>query len=326
VMSESSEALDVVTIGECLVEIMRDRVDVPHGVPGIYRGPYPSGAPAIFIDSCARLGLRSGIIGAVGRDDFGRMILDRLRGDGVDVSRVKILDEYTTGVAFVTYFSTGERQFIYHVSHAASGQIFPEDVDPGYIGRAGVLHIMGSSLSINENCRASCYRALEIAEEAGSIVTFDPNLRKELLDVSVIREISRPVLRVAKVVLPSAAEIEALTGITDPIKAGRRLVEEGVEIAVVKLGARGSIAVTGEEVVRVPAFKVEEVDPTGAGDVFDAAFVYGFLKNWPIMEILRFANAAGAIKVTRFGPMEGPESIEEIEEFLRRYGGRAATK
>jgi len=317
-MSERSNALDVITIGECLVEIMRDKVDVPHSIPGTYRGPYPSGAPAIFIDACARLGLRSGIIGAVGKDDFGKMLLDRLRGDGVDVSKVKVLDEYTTGVAFVTYFSTGERQFIYHIRHAASGQIFPEDVDPEYVRKARVLHIMGSSLSINENCKAACYKALEIAEEAGNIVTFDPNLRKELLDVSIIREISRPVLKVAKAVLPSAAEIEALTGIADPIKAGKKLIEDGVELVVVKLGAKGSVAITQEDIVEMPAIKVEEVDPTGAGDVFDAAFVYGLLKNWSIKEILRFANAAGAIKVTRFGPMEGPTSIDEIEDLLRR--------
>ena len=190
----TSDKLDVITIGECLVEIMRDKRDVPHSVPGTYLGPYPSGAPAIFADACARLGLKSGIIGAVGRDDFGKLLVDRLKRDGVEVSRLKILEDRTTGVAFVTYFSSGSRQFIFHIKHAAAGQIYPEDVDPEYVRRFRVLHIMGSTLSINDNCREACYKAVEIAKQNEITVTFDPNLRPELLDVSTIRSICRPCL------------------------------------------------------------------------------------------------------------------------------------
>ena len=317
----ASDRLDVMTIGECLVEIMRDKRDVPHSVPGTYLGPYPSGAPAIFADACARLGLRSGIIGAVGRDDFGKLLIERLRGDGVEVSRLKVLDDRTTGVAFVTYFSTGSRQFIFHIKHAAAGQIYPEDVDPEYVRRFKLLHIMGSSLSINDNCREACYKAVEIAKRSGMTITFDPNLRPELLDVSTIRSICKPVLEAAKAVLPSGVEAEALTGVSDPVKAGRKLLEHGPEFAVIKLGEKGSIAVTRDGVVEASAIRVREVDPTGAGDVYDAAFVLGLLEGWPLNKILSFANAAGAIKVTRFGPMEGPLSRGEVEELLKRSGG-----
>lgn len=317
----ASDRLDVMTIGECLVEIMRDKRDVPHSVPGTYLGPYPSGAPAIFADACARLGLRSGIIGAVGRDDFGKLLVERLRGDGVEVSRLKVLDDRTTGVAFVTYFSTGSRQFIFHIKHAAAGQIYPEDVDPEYVRRFKLLHIMGSSLSINDNCREACYKAVEIAKRSGMTITFDPNLRPELLDVSTIRSICKPVLEAAKAVLPSGVEAEALTGLSDPVKAGRKLLEHGPELAVIKLGEKGSIAVTRDGVVEASAIRVREVDPTGAGDVYDAAFVLGLLEGWPLNKILSFANAAGAIKVTRFGPMEGPLSRGEVEELLKRSGG-----
>ncbi len=317
----ASDRLDVMTIGECLVEIMRDKRDVPHSVPGTYLGPYPSGAPAIFADACARLGLRSGIIGAVGRDDFGKLLIERLRGDGVEVSRLKVLDDRTTGVAFVTYFSTGSRQFIFHIKHAAAGQIYPEDVDPKYVRRFKLLHIMGSILSINDNCREACYKAVEIAKRSGMTITFDPNLRPELLDVSTIRSICKPVLEAAKAVLPSGVEAEALTGVSDPVKAGRKLLEHGPELAVIKLGEKGSIAVTRDGVVEASAIRVREVDPTGAGDVYDAAFVLGLLEGWPLNKILSFANAAGAIKVTRFGPMEGPLSRGEVEELLKRSGG-----
>lgn len=115
-----SAGLDAITIGECLVEIIRDKRDIPHSVPGTYLGPYPSGALAIFTEACARLGLKSGIIGAVGRDDFSVMLLERLRGDSVNVSRVKIIEDHTTGVAFATYFSLGSRQFSYHIKHVVA--------------------------------------------------------------------------------------------------------------------------------------------------------------------------------------------------------------
>lgn len=311
---------DVLTLGECLVEIMRDRRDVPHDVPGVYLGPYPSGAPAIFADCCARLGLRTMLIGAVGNDAFGRLIIDRLKKSGVDVSRIKILNNYTTGVAFVTYFSTGHRQFIYHLRHAASGQIFPEDVDPSCVEEVKLLHIMGSTLAINENCREACYKAVELAKKRDKLITFDPNLRPELLSPEVIRDISRPVLDSAKIILPSAAEAETLTGISDPIEAGKELLKKGPEIVVIKLGEKGSIAITEEQILKMPAFKVEEIDPTGAGDVYDAAFIYGISQGWTIDRSLKFANAAGAIKVTRFGPMEGPTSLMEVLNFLEKHG------
>jgi sugar/nucleoside kinase (ribokinase family) len=315
-----SSLFDVITIGECLVEIMRSKRDVPHTVPGVYLGPYPSGAPAIFADFCARLGLKTRLIGAVGNDDFGRVIIDRLKKSGVDVSKIKILNNYTTGVAFVTYFSTGHRQFIYHIRHAASGQIFPEDVDPSYIEETKLLHIMGSSLAINENCKEACYKAVKLAREKDKLITFDPNLRPELLNPEVIRDISQPVLDVTKIVLPSATEAETLTGISDPLEAGRELLRKGPEIVVIKLGGKGSIVVTKERVLKMPAFRVKEIDPTGAGDVYDAAFIYGILKSWPLDKVLKFANAAGALKVTRFGPMEGPTSFMEVLEFLKRHG------
>jgi sugar/nucleoside kinase (ribokinase family) len=311
---------DVLTLGECLVEIMRDKRDVPHDIPGVYLGPYPSGAPAIFADSCARLGLRTMLIGAVGNDAFGRVIIDRLKESGVDVSKVKILNNYTTGVAFVTYFFTGHRQFIYHLRHAASGQIFSEDVDTSCVEGTKLLHIMGSTLAINENCREVCYKAVELARKRDKLITFDPNLRPELLDPEVIRDISQPVLDYAKIVLPSATEAETLTGISDPLEAGRELLRKGPEIVVIKLGEKGSITITEKQVFKMPAFKVREIDPTGAGDVYDAAFIYGILQGWPIDRILKFANAAGAIKVTRFGPMEGPTSFMEVLDFLEKHG------
>jgi len=123
---------------------------------------------------------------------------------------------------------------------------------------------------------------------------------------------------VSRIVFPSRNEAATLTGALEPVEAGRRLIEIGPEIAVIKMGDRGAAVVTNRETLFEPAFEVLEVDPTGAGDVYDAAFVCGLLKGWSLAKTMEFAGAAGAIKVTKFGPMSGPYSINEVEEFIEK--------
>jgi len=311
-------SLEIVSLGEMLVEIMRKDLDVPHDIPGTYVGPYPSGAPAIFIDAAACLGLKSGFIGVVGDDGFGDLLLNRLRKSGVDTEHVRVAKGFTTGTAFVMYYSSGERRFIFHMRHSAAGQLNVDDVNRDYVSKAKVLHVMGSSLSINENVQKACYKAVEIAHDPGATVTFDPNLRPELLDVETIRRICKPVLSVSQIVFPSRDEAAALTGKKDPIKAAHELQKMGPQTVVIKMGATGALAATKKETIFEPAFQVKEVDPTGAGDVYDAAFLYGVFRKLPLEKTLEFAGAAGAIKVTRFGPMGGPSSIREVEDFIQK--------
>ncbi|MCD6508856.1 MAG: sugar kinase [Thermoprotei archaeon] len=310
--------LEVIALGEILVEVMRKKRDVPHYVPDEYLGPYPSGAPAIFIDAVARLGASAGFIGVVGDDDFGKMLIDRLKSDGVDIRYLRVLPGYTTGTAFVMYYSSGERKFVFHLRHSAAGQLSPEDVRPEYVGAAKFVHVMGSALSVSESSREACYKAAREAKKRGVKVTFDPNLRPELLDVDTIRRICAPMLALSDIVMPSEAEAQALTGKEDPLEAGRELLRHGAEIVVIKMGEKGSMLITKEGVLREPAYDVEEVDPTGAGDVFDGAFVVGLLRGWELRRCLEFANAAGAIKVMNFGPMEGPRSMNEVLQFMKR--------
>jgi sugar/nucleoside kinase (ribokinase family) len=311
-------SLEVLSLGEILVEIMRKDLDVPHNLPGTYVGPYPSGAPAIFVDAAANLGLGSRFIGVVGEDEFGDLLLNRLKKSGVDTEYIRIAKGYTTGIAFVMYHSSGERKFIFHLRYSAAGQLNSDDVRHDYILKTKILHVMGSSLAINENVKRACYRAVEIARESGIIVTFDPNLRPELLNVETIRKICRPILKASQITFPSRDEATALTGIKNPIEAAHSLQKLGPHTVVIKMGANGALAVTKRDVIFEPAFKVKEVDPTGAGDAYDAAFLYGVLKKMSLEKTLEFAGALGALKVTRHGPMGGSSSVQEVEDFVQK--------
>ena len=308
---------EVIAIGELLVEIMRKRVDSPLDRPDDFVGPFPSGAPAIFADQMARLGHSVAFVGAVGRDDFGKCLLDRFATDGVDTSYVTQIDGVATGVAFVTYFSDGRRQFIFHIGNAAAGQMIVADAD--LFAGARWLHICGSSLSAGEKMREACYEAVRLAEGAGCLIAFDPNLRPELLGgEEALRQICAPILDVATLVLPSGAEAQVLTGTSDPETACQALLERGVQYVALKRGAAGCTIFTADEVVPVPGFSVDAVDPSGAGDCFDAGFVVGLIEQLPLEEVGRLANACGALAATAMGPMEGAAWRSEVDSFIGR--------
>jgi sugar/nucleoside kinase (ribokinase family) len=309
-------AVEIIAIGEALVEIMRTRVDDPLDRASEFVGPFPSGAPAIFADQAARLGHKVGFIGAVGDDDFGTCQLERLNSDGIDITLCPRVRDRATGVAFVTYFSDGSRRFLYHIAHAAAGQT-PE-LNAAYFTGVKYLHICGSSLSVSERMRNSCYEAVNLTRAAGGKVSFDPNLRPELLGgEEALRRICGPVVEASYVVLPSGAEAELLTGVKGAEAACRALLEKGPEIVALKRGARGCAIVTKDQELDAPAFRVQAVDPTGAGDCFDAGFVVGLLEWLPLEQVGRLANACGALGATRKGPMEGAFWRAEVEDFVK---------
>lgn len=316
---------EILSLGELLVEIMRSEVDIPHDEIGaIYKGPYPSGAPAIFIDSAARMGVKFnisiGYIGVVGDDEFGKCILEKMENDGVDISQIRVDKNQTTGIAFNQYNSDGSRKFIF--AAGAAGETSISDVSEEYFSNIKVLHIMGSALSISEKSREACYRALDIAKKKNPnvIVSFDPNLRPEMLDIETILEISKPVLEQTTILLPSGEEAEMLARKKDEKDACIELLKKGPKIVVLKRGDKGCTVFTAENKkgLKIPPFKVEEKDPTGAGDSFGGAFLVGYLQDWDLYKIGRFANAVGALKVKSFGPMSD-DSYEDVIEFIEKY-------
>ena len=285
---------DIISLGELLVEIMRTELDTSHRVVGAnYKGPFPSGAPAIFISSAARMGkpydFTTGFIGVVGNDEFGASIIEKLEKDGVDISQIKISDTETTGIAFNQYNSDGSRKFIF--APGAAGKTTTSDINLFYFKKVKCLHIMGSSLSISKNSREACYKAIKIAREKNPsvLISFDPNLRPELLDLEIILKICKPVLEMTEILLPSGEEAEMLAGINDPIEACQKLLKIGPKIIVLKRGKRGCTIFTKDNPkgANIKGFKVNEVDPTGAGDSFGGAFIVGYLAGWNLKKAAR---------------------------------------
>jgi sugar/nucleoside kinase (ribokinase family) len=314
-------------MGELLVEIMRPQAGMGLLEPGVFLGPYPSGAPAIFIDTVARLGHPAGMIGGVGEDDFGRCVVERLRTDGVHCEHIRSFGGRATAVAFVSYFADGSRQFIYHIDGTPA--VMADGHGAELIGGPAFFHVMGCSLMANEQFCARILGVLAVLHKKGAKISFDPNLRPELLGSRRLEDVVGPVLKHCHVLLPGVSEL-ALLG-------GQSSVEENVAalfaatplaIIVVKRGKQGASIFTrpaaGEsgggpagEPIDVPAYAVEEVDPTGAGDCFDAGFLCGLLEGLSLKGCAQVAAAAGALNAGAFGPMEGKITRANIAHVMR---------
>lgn len=321
-------SLDVLTFGEALVEIMRAERDVPFNVPGTFLGPYPSGAPFIFAVQAARLGGKAGSLGCVGAksdgtpDAFGKCLLDQLARDGVETRCVLALPGHTTGVAFIAYDSGGGRDYIFHLRGAAAGQLDPALLDSpaldGLFDGLKCLHLTGSSLSIHDGALALGWEMLKKARAAGAKISFDPNYRPQLLDVERAKAAFAPFIAEADVILPTAEEAMLLTGESTADAAGAALAAgKAGRIVVISEGERGCTVYSAAESGHVPGFAVEEVDPTGAGDCFDAGFLVRWLAGDSPLAAARYANACGALAVTARGPMAGAQRHEVVEAFMK---------
>ncbi len=310
--------MDILTFGEALAEIMRTDVDQPLDTPGPFVGPYPSGAPFIFAVQAARLGATVAGIGAVGDDAFGKGFIEYLRADGVDTSGIKVLDGYATGMAFIAYGSDGSRDYVFHMRHAAAGQITPDMLDERLFDGLRLLHLTGSTLSMNEQSLATGLRALELAQAAGAKFSFDPNIRPRLMPVERAREAFAPFVEAADVILPTEDEARLLTGASTVEAAAAVLLEARPDrLVVVTHGKDGCTIYTAGSSQHIPGYRVEEIDPTGAGDCFDAGFLVRWLAGDSLADAARFGNACGALAVTAKGPMAGAQELATVEAFMR---------
>lgn len=320
---------DILIMGEILVEIMRDHEDVPLDEAGVFKGPYPSGAPAICIDAAARLDCRTMLIGSVGQDDFGSCVLNRLEKDGVDCTHIRRSADSSTGCAFVTYFADGSRKFIFHMGAALEA----EAPDISQLPEVKYMHIMGCSLMAGSQLSNEIRNTMHSLSARGAKISFDPNIRKELFTADT-EDILNEVLQKTNIFLPGREELLMITKTATVEDAVKKCFENpALEILVLKDGSNGSRLFTRDTANEndptaennqaaenqpvaeiIPVYPVQQTDATGAGDCFDGAFLAGLCQGKTPAEAARMGAAAGALNVMAFGPMEGDISPENIEK------------
>ncbi len=306
------------SLGELLVEFVCTERDTGNSRSAPYIGPFASGAPGIFIDQAARVGARTIFSGAVGDDAFGRLVRERLDRAGVSDLLIRTVPDAPTGSAFVAYNSDGSREFVFNIAKSAAAD-FPVGapaVDTLHGFGLAAFHISGSTLG-NPSMASAALEICRALHGKGVAISFDPNIRKELLGDASYLDTVRSLLAISTYFLPSVEDADVLFPGEDFATFAPRLHEAGARYVVLKRGELGCIgAESGAGPISFDAHKTEVVDPTGAGDCFCATLVALIVSGKPFDTALRYANAAGALAVGKIGPMEGNSTIAEIDAFL----------
>ncbi|WP_043202473.1 tagatose kinase [Paraburkholderia acidipaludis] len=314
-LHKAGKAGYILTMGEILVEIMATERGQSFRRPGTLIGPYASGAPAIFIDQVAKVGSPSAMIGCVGDDDFGTLNVERLRADGVNVSGISVIKTATTGSAFVTYREDGDRDFIYNIANSASGHLAVGNIRDDLLKQCSHFHVMGSSL-FSFRIIEAMKKVIEAVKGHGGTVSFDPNIRKEMLRIPEMREALDFILDYTDVFLPSGHEVMLLSSASSERGAIEEILKRGVREVVIKRGKEGCSYYDGTTELNFAALPVEEIDPTGAGDCFGATYIACRAQGFGVERALTYACAAGARAVTFRGPMEGTATLAELDDFI----------
>ncbi|XP_020594951.1 fructokinase-1-like [Phalaenopsis equestris] len=286
----------------------------------------PGGAPANVSIAVSRLGGSSAFIGKLGDDDFGRMLSGILRDNDVSVAGVRFDGFARTSLSFVTLRADGEREFMFYRHPSADMLLSPAELDLELIRRASIFHF-GSISLIAEPCRSAHLTAMLEAKNAGALLSYDPNLRLALWPSA--DEAKAQMLSIwdqVNIVKISDTELEFLTGkssVEDDIVMS--LWKPAMKLLVVTLGKDGCKYYTKNFLGTVDSIKVKPVDTTGAGDAFVGAMLWGIAKDLSTLkdekklkEVLRFANACGAITTTKKGAVPGLPSEAEVLEFLKK--------
>ena len=315
--------MDVVAMGELLIDFTCVSAD-GDGYPTM--AAHPGGAPANFLAALVKFGAKAGLIGKVGSDAFGKLLLGTLENAGINTEGMVVDDNFFTTLAFVTLDDTGNREFSFARKPGADTQITGKDIPYQLIDEAKVFHFGTLSLT-DEPARTATQKAVAYAKAKGKLITYDPNLRKPLWkDLETAKEQIIWGLRHADVVKISDEEVEFLWGLGAEAGARHILDNFGVKLVFVTCGADGcyfeNAAASGKE----PSLtNIQVKDTTGAGDIFGGSAVWKLLQigkapenlnEAELRDVVRFACTAAGLSTTRFGGVSSVPEYAEVMAYL----------
>lgn len=268
--------IDVVALGELLIDFATQSTDAD-GYPTV--AAHPGGAPANFLAVLSKYGANTALIGKVGSDTFGKLLLGTLEKAGIDTRGMVVTDDVFTTLAFVTFDEHGDREFAFSRMPGADTCLAFDEIDLSLIDEAKVFHFGTLSLT-DEPARSATYNVVEYAKSKGKLITYDPNLRKPLWrDLEEAKEQLVWGLSQADVVKISDEEVEFLFGLSPEAGAAHILENYDVKIVFVTCGAEGCFFKNEQAEGWVPSLPgIKVIDTTGAGDIFGGSAVWKLLQ------------------------------------------------
>lgn len=276
------------------------------------------GAESNVAIGLARLGHEAGWYSKLGTDPHGEYVRSVVRGEGVDTSTVKFVEDVPTGIMFKERRELAETSVYYYRHGSAASTMTPADLPETYVESAEYLHLTGITPALSDSCRETTLTAIEHAREANVTVSFDPNIREKLwASTDEMRATLLEIVGKSDVVLPGIEEGRALFETDQPEEIAEACLAREAELAVVKLGPEGALVADDSGSQRVAGYDVERVvDPVGAGDGFAAGFLAGRLRGLGLAESTDLANAVGAFAITVAGDIEGLPTERELDVFV----------
>ena len=289
----------ILALGELLIDLIpaRDGMRLEDEGPVIKTA---SGSAGIFACAAALLGGNSGFIGKVGQDSLSRMATHVLREQGVDLSHLVQTDEGQLGLAFLEYLPEG-RNYQYYRKNSVGSTLSADDLDEAYIAAAFAIHFPGMLLELTPQMRGACQKAVEIARANGVLVSFDPNIRRELTSNEAARERLLWAVRNADIVAPTLEEGRIVTGEQEIGAVLRALHAMGPRVVALTRDKDGAVLSRDGLVAFAPGIDQPPIDPTGAGDTLAAALCVGVREGMDLARLACFCNCAGTLAIRHKG-------------------------
>lgn len=303
--------MDVITIGDAMIA-MCPREKGPIIFSDTFKRKV-GGAELNVAIGCARLGLKVGFISRLGNDDFGKYIMKTVRGEDIDISEVKLMDEYQTSVYFREVLSDGSSRSFYYRENSPTSTMKYEDLNEEYLKSAKILHITGVFPSISKNNQELILEAIKLANKNNLIVSFDPNIRLKMWTKEEAKSYIEKILPYVDILLTGDEEINVLLGEVSIEDAIKIFHSYGIGKVIIKKGAKGALGSDGKDIYEVDAIKPKAlVDTVGAGDGFAAGFLTGLCKGKNFEECIKIGNAVGSLVVGVEGDNEGLPYYDDV--------------
>lgn len=289
----------------------------------------PGGAVANVAVGMARFGVPSAYMGMVGNDAFGQYLIEVLQRSGVDTSAVIKSDTYNTTLAIVHLFENGDRDFSFYRKPGADIMFGSDNLDENKIRQADIFHF-GSLSMTDEPARSTTFRALNIAKDAGVIVSYDPNYRAPLwIDAQTAKDYMLRGIDYADILKIADNEVDFLFGSMPYQEAAAMLISRGIKLVFITLGSKGAVFANASGIGHADGFEANVVDTTGAGDCFTAGVLSQYLQAGKPLDKLncedmqayaRFANAAASLCVEKMGGIPAMPDLEQAQRRLTASG------
>jgi 2-dehydro-3-deoxygluconokinase len=303
------KTLDIAALGEAMIEFNQTRPGEPHYLQG-FGGDTSNAAIA-----AARSGAKVAYLSRVGNDPWGQHLLDLWHDEGIDVRGVERARTSPTGVYFVTHGQQGH-EFSYLRSGSAASRMSPQWLQTTaakvLVQSARWLHLSGITLAISPGACDAAFEAMQVARDAGTLVSFDANLRLKLWPLERARACIAHAVSLSDLFLPSIDDVVLLSGRSEPHSVVDWAHGLGARRVALKLGSQGCLVSDGQTRTEIAARAVPVMDATGAGDCFGGCLLARLVAGDPLVKAARYASAAAGLAVQGFGavaPLPRPAAV-----------------